>query len=229
MDLKRWTHIGKSHRPVPLSSSEYALWAAVARWRALLLKDVRLEHDDRVIISLMALDELYLVPTLVGTCVMLGPAGRARAGQRPDNRPSVDSVMNAAYMARAVADLKREGWLFKRVSERGRGHYLMTDNQGRDWTVIGQARGYTPRTLRRIIRELRVPSVIRGDGILIVTPDQRRTYGVARKNDGLIEVRTLKLAQLERRRSHREAVDPITGASQHPPDPEAQPTSRRAS
>lgn len=211
MHLRPWKHISKDYRPLALTAGEQALFAEVACWKAVQLEDAMRRHAWHDIVNMVAFDELYPVPTLLGTCLMLGPGGRARAGLRPDNRPSVDTVMNAAYMALAVQTLIGEGWMFKRVSERGRGHYLMTDPEGRDWTVLGQARGYTSRTLRRVVRELRVPAVVRAEGILIFTPDRRATYGVVRRNAGLVQARHFKPPQLAlaRRRAHRERQDPL--------------------
>lgn len=206
--LSPWPHIRRDHRLAPLTEPQSALWRHVHRWRALLMRDLPDTLPDEDVDHLIRLGELYLLPTPIGDCLMLGPAGRARAGQRPDNRSSVDSVMNAAYMARAVGLLLNEGWLFHGLAPRGCRHYLMTDPDGRDWTVLGQARGYSPRTLRRLVRNLRGPAMLRGNGILIFTPDRRYTYGVARRHSGLVEVRHLTAGLRAQRRSQREADTP---------------------
>jgi len=191
-----------THVPRGLRPAEQEVHDLIFQWGALRLVDLVQACARGVIASLVDEGELYLHPTLIGPCVILGPWGLARAGKRASARPSTDSVMNSAYMAHAVSILVSDDrWSF--VARTGRSQYLLDDAQGQRWTVIGQARGHTARTLRRLIKPLRYHATIHDEHILIVTPDRRRARSIALKNPR-VSVLHLRMLRHVQRRSLRE-------------------------
>lgn len=210
IELAPWPHVPKTWIPPKLDQNSLELHRLVHAWRALRLVDALAAFDTGVIGRMVREGELYLHPTLLGPCVILGPQGRARAGQRPDNRPGTDAVMNAAYMAHAISLLAAdEGWSY--IGMEGRSVHLMDDADGQRWMIIGQARGHTARTLRRLIKPLRYRATIRDERILIVTPDRRRSQSIERKNPR-VEVLHLRMLRHVQRRSLREAKqEKLTG------------------
>lgn len=203
-DLQPWVHVPAGTHLGHLSAPEQRVHDLLRAWRALRLVDLLQATTPQLLRSLMARHEIYLHPTLLGPCVILGPMGRVRAGKRADNRPSTNSVMDDAYMAHAVSLLVAEhGWQFL---ERRKKRYLMDTAEGHTCVVIGQSRGHTARSLRRIVKPLLFEAARDDLHVLIVTPDRRRTMSTEGKSSR-IQVMHLRMLRHIQRRALREQND----------------------
>ncbi|OLV17217.1 hypothetical protein [Deinococcus marmoris] len=170
-----------------LTPPQQEAFAAVLDWRGLFEADALLLATPADVATLLTAELLHRYPMSWGPVLVPGPAGLVRVGRSAHNRPSPDSAADHAYVARAISWLQSErDWVYEGL--RRRNLHVLRAPDGVPYYVCGRARGYSSRSLWRLIGQYRLELSQAQGRLVIFTPDLRRTRCVEAANSWCVEV-----------------------------------------
>lgn len=171
-------------RRLSYTPEETKVLEALAQWRALFPDDLRRYGTEALLGQMLRSKEIENQPTTFGTVIILGNAGREYAGLAPEGRASPGAALDRAYVAHGIHAMQDAGHVL--IERKGRKLFVMQDDDGRFNLVAAQARGHSPRAVRRMARRYRLELMKRRAKLIIITPELRRLTPVADNNHTLI-------------------------------------------
>lgn len=154
------------------------------------IADARRAHGDNVVDLLIRKREVRRYRLPEGWVLTLGSRPRRERGLHPNyTSPSPDSLRQQVARGHVISALEARGYVFR--EHRNPYLSLMTDPNGRATLIAINHKGYSSRSLRRLVGESLFRELLRGTELLIVDPNAERLKNAAQDHQHLFTLESL--------------------------------------
>jgi len=175
-----------------VSSEQMRLLDELHRHGPKYLRDVRRAHGSDLVDVLLRKRYLRRHRLSDGVVLTLGSRARVERGLGPSyTKPSPDSLRQQIVRGQVIGALEINGYVFK--EHRNPYVSLLTHPNGDRTLIAVNHKGYSSRTLRRLVGQTLFRDLLSGTELLIVDPNPKRLKNAAKDHQHLFT-----LADLER-------------------------------
>lgn len=118
----------------------------------------------------------------MGKLICLGNKGREKVSLAPNYLPPPDVAEDHVVRRRVKEQLETENWQFLGFTHRTT--MMFKDATGKTAYVLASKKGYTARSIRRVLKE-RVNHILTGGYYVVIVPEPHYLVKLAAKNSAL--------------------------------------------